>query len=230
MPRPPAGFPVRVVQSKHDDPQCLSSGATQSVPQRTRPFWHEEYTRSQLPAPSHVRVAPVAVGQTVQALPQLPGQVELLAMHVPTLAHQWYPELQVTAQVPLWHTGLPWRSPAHDEHWSPQWLTSEFRKQLFPQRWAFELQTKPQLDPSHVAWPFVGMRQGVQEEAPQASVLLFDMQVPLHRWEPDGQDWTQLVPLHVTDPPAGAWQTVQLLPQEFLSVLPLTTQVVPQAW
>jgi hypothetical protein len=36
--------------------------------------------------------------------------------------------------------------------------------------------------------------------------------------------------LQVTDPPVGAWQTAQLLPQELLSVLPFTTQVLPQAW
>jgi hypothetical protein len=34
--------------------------------------------------------------------------------------------------------------------------------------------------------------------------------------------------LQVTDPPVGAWQTVQLLPHDFGSVLPLTTHVVPQ--
>ena len=44
------------------------------------------------------------------------------------------------------------------------------------------------------------------------------------------QDWMQLVPLQETVPLAGAWQTVQPLPHEFRSVLPLTTQLVPQPW
>jgi hypothetical protein len=40
---------------------------------------------------------------------------------------------------------------------------------------------------------------------------------------------TQLVPLQVTEPLAGARQTVQEFPHELGSVLPLTTQLLPQA-
>jgi hypothetical protein len=36
--------------------------------------------------------------------------------------------------------------------------------------------------------------------------------------------------LQVTEPLAGAWQTVQLLPQELTLVLPFATQVLPQRW
>ena len=41
---------------------------------------------------------------------------------------------------------------------------------------------------------------------------------------------TQLRPLQDTDPLAGDVQAVQVLPQEFVLVLPLTTQLLPQAW
>jgi hypothetical protein len=41
---------------------------------------------------------------------------------------------------------------------------------------------------------------------------------------------TQLRPLHVTEPLAGDVQGAQVLPQELVLVLPLTTQLLPQAW
>ncbi len=44
------------------------------------------------------------------------------------------------------------------------------------------------------------------------------------------QAWTQLRPLQVTLPLAGAVQAAQLFPQEFVLVLPFTTQLLPQAW
>jgi hypothetical protein len=63
--------------------------------------------RPQVPAPSHVRRAPVADWHFVQLLPQLSSQVELSTTQTPTLSHQWYPVAQVTVQLPLVHAGVP---------------------------------------------------------------------------------------------------------------------------
>jgi hypothetical protein len=66
---------------------------------------------------------------------------------------------------------------------------------------------------------------------PQCEGSLFETHALPHWWLPVLHEATQAVPLQVTVPPAGAWQTVQLFPHEFTSVLPFTTQVLlPQAW
>lgn len=79
-----------------------------------------------------------------------------------------------------------------------------------------------------VGEPLAGTRHGVQEADPQPSTLLLARHEPLHRWYPLLQAWTQLRPLQVTDPLAGAVQPEQVLPQELVLVLPLTTQLFPQ--
>lgn len=122
---------ARVVQSLQVRPQCLLSWATQSVPHRASPLSQVEYSRPHL-LPSHVATAPGAVGHTLQPLPQLPVQVELLATQRLMLAHQWKPDLQVTAHSPATHAAVPFRSPGHTLQVLPQLFTSVFEAQLLP--------------------------------------------------------------------------------------------------
>lgn len=126
---------VRPVQSLQVGPQCLLSWATQSVPHRARSSGQLEYSRPHL-LPSQVATAPVAVGHTVQPLPQLPGHVELLATQRPMLAHQWKPVLQLMAHSPATHAGVPFRSPPGQTLQPlPQLLGSVFEAQLLPHLW-----------------------------------------------------------------------------------------------
>jgi hypothetical protein len=125
---------VWVEQSLQLGPQCLVSWATQSVPHRARSFWQVEYSSPHL-LPSQVATAPVAVGHTVQLLPQLPGQVEPLATQRLTLAHQWKPLLQLTAQSPAVQAAVPFKSPGHTLQVLPQLLGSVFEAQLLPHLW-----------------------------------------------------------------------------------------------
>jgi hypothetical protein len=106
-----------------------------------------------------------------------------------------------------------------------------------------------QLVPSQLDLPFAGALQGVHEEVPQLAASVFETQLPLQLWVPDGQlpshalPAAMQVPLHsvvpvghsaphlepsqVALPPLGTGQGEQPVPQVMGSVSP--AQVEPQA-
>lgn len=112
------------------------------------------------------------------------------------------------------------------------------------------LQVNPQLVPSHVAVPFIGVEHGVHDEAPHEFGLEFGWQVPLQSWLPlgqtpehdavdamqtpahsfipDGQVPPHVMPSHVAVPPVGTGQAAQLEPHEATEVL--LAQDDPQTW
>lgn len=111
------------------------------------------------------------------------------------------------------------------------------------------LQVNPQVVPSHVAAPFIGVAHGVHE-LPHELGLSLGWQVPLQSWVPIGQtplhDWLDemhmpahsfmsdgqvpphCVPSHVAAPPVGTEHAVQLDPQELTDVL--LAQADPHTW
>jgi hypothetical protein len=88
------------------------------------------------------------------------------------------------------------------------------------------LQVAPQLAPLHVAVPFGGFGQGVQE-LPQLLTLVFDTHCPEQSWKPELQAMPQLLPSQVAVPFAGFGQGVQEVPQP--STLVFGTHLPPQA-
>jgi len=113
------------------------------------------------------------------------------------------------------------------------------------------LQVNPQLVPSQVAVPFIGVEHGVHDVAPHEFGLVFGWHVPLQSWlpsghmpehdaveamhapahsfMPDGQVPPQIAPSQVALPPSvGTEQAVQLEPHEATEVL--LTHELPQAW
>ena len=110
------------------------------------------------------------------------------------------------------------------------------------------LQVNPQLVPSQVAVPFMGVEHAVHD-MPHEFALVFGWQVPLQSWlplaqtpeqdaveamqtpahsfMPDGQVPPHIVPSQVAVPPVGTVQAVQLEPQELIAVL--LTHELPQA-
>jgi hypothetical protein len=111
------------------------------------------------------------------------------------------------------------------------------------------LQVNPQLVPSQVAEPFIGVEHGVHE-TPHEFGLVFGWHVPLQSWLPlgqtpehdaaeamqapaqsfipDGQVPPHTVPSQVeVPPPVGTEHAVQLEPQELTEVL--ATHELPQA-
>ncbi len=110
------------------------------------------------------------------------------------------------------------------------------------------LQVNPQLVPSHVAVPFMGVEHAVHD-VPHEFGLVFCWQVPLQSWLPlahtpeqdaveamqtpahsfipDGHVPPHIVPSQVAVPPVGTEQAVQLEPQELIEVL--LTHELPQA-
>ena len=96
------------------------------------------------------------------------------------------------------------------------------------------MQVIPQLVPLQVAWAFGGVGQGVHE-APHELTAVLARQTPLqscvpcghcplhaapagkhapaHSCWPSGQAGTQACPLQLTDPPVGATQGAQAVPQ-----------------
>ena len=111
------------------------------------------------------------------------------------------------------------------------------------------LQVNPQLVPSQVAVPFIGVEHGVHDVAPHEFGLVFGWHVPLQSWlpsghmpehdaveamhvpahsfMPDGQVPPHVVPSQVAVPPVGTEHAAQLEPQELTAVL--LTQAPPQA-
>jgi hypothetical protein len=102
------------------------------------------------------------------------------------------------------------------------------------------LHVNPQLVPSQVAAPFVGVAHGVHE-LPHELALLLGWQVPLQSWVPigqtplhdaaasmhapahsfipEGQVPPHIVPSQVAVPPVGIEHAVQLDPHELTDVL-----------
>ncbi len=112
------------------------------------------------------------------------------------------------------------------------------------------LQVNPQLVPSQVDIPLVGVEQGVHAVVPHELGLMFGWQVPLqscvplgqtpahdallamqapaHSFIPDGQVPPHDVPSQVAPPPVGTLHAVQDDPHDDTAVL--STHEVPQAW
>lgn len=112
------------------------------------------------------------------------------------------------------------------------------------------LHVNPQLVPSQVAVPFIGVAQGVQAVPHEFGLVLgwqvplqscvpvgqtpahdceLAMQAPAHSFIPDGQVPPHTVPSQVAVPPLeGTGQAVQLEPQELSDVL--LAQADPHAW
>jgi hypothetical protein len=111
------------------------------------------------------------------------------------------------------------------------------------------LQANPQLVPSQVAVPFIGVEHSMHDvphvfglmsgwQIPEQSWLppgqtpaheaLSAMQAPAHSFFPEGQSPPHIVPSQVAVPPVGTGHAVQLEPQEPTKVL--LTHDDPQAW
>lgn len=88
-------------------------------------------------------------------------------------------------------------------------------------------QVPPQLVPSQVAVPPVGVGQAVHE-LPQVATAVFEAQADAQVCVPVGQVKPQLVPLQVAVLPVGAAQAVHEVPQVATAVL--ATQAVPHRW
>ena len=91
------------------------------------------------------------------------------------------------------------------------------------------------MTPTHIALalqvsPGGQASQSVLLTVPQVAFAVLETQPEGHRWFPTGHAVTHEVPLQEMLPPAGAaGQAAQVLPHEAVLVLPLTTQVAPQA-
>jgi hypothetical protein len=111
------------------------------------------------------------------------------------------------------------------------------------------LQVKPQLVPSQVGAPFVGVAHGVHDDVPHELGLVLGwhvpeqswlplgqtpehdaplaMQAPAHSFIPDGQVPPHVVPSQVAVPPVGTGHAVHDVPQP--AVLVLATHALPHA-
>jgi hypothetical protein len=140
--------------------------------------------------PSHVAVAPEAVGQGESH--RDPHELTLLlSWHASP--HRWYPARQLKSHEAPLQEALPLLGVLHGVHEVPQLATSLSKTQLPLQLWVPEGQLPPQAFPAA-------------------------MQVPLHNIVPPGHSAPHFVPSHVAVPPIGTGQGVQPVPQLATSV------------